>query len=154
MLSYINELHLGNSVYKVRPIFCDKDEIVAKTEEFVQYDMVTYLIPYNGRNYDIFRTLKDRTEKQYFLNKMLSNQILSFCKGYGLNVDKYEHTIYVQSRFKQSISMYKKIPFTSYIGEFRTNMILTDFFGVGEKVSAGFGVVKRRLNNDHYLTVI
>lgn len=152
MLSDISELHLENSIYKVRPTFCDKEEIIIPTKEFIQYDLVSYWLPYNSENYEIFKTLKDRTEKKFFVNNMLRNNIISMCKGYGLDVDKRKHTIYVHSRLKESMSFYK-VPRTSYIGEFRTNMILPDFFGLGEKVSAGFGVIKRRLDNDHYLTI-
>lgn len=152
MLSSFNELHLGNSIYKARPIFCDKDVIVRPTKEFVQYDLLSYWLPYDSDNYKIFKTLKDRKEKQYFINNIMVGNIVSLCKGYGLNVEKGRHTIYVHSRFKESMSYYK-VPRTSYIGEFRTNMILPDFFAIGEKVSSGFGVIKRRLDNDHYLTI-
>lgn len=151
MLSDIDELRLGDSIYNVIPTFCDKEEIIMPTKEFLQYDLASYWLPFKSENYEIFKTLKDRTEKKWFINDMLRNNIISMCKGYGLNVDKRKHTIYVNSRFKQSMSFYK-IPRTSYIGEFRTNMILPDFFGLGEKVSAGFGVIKRRLDNNHYLT--
>lgn len=151
MLSDMNELHLGNSIYNVIPIFCDKEERIAKTDELIQYDLASYWLPYNSENYEIFKTLKDWKEKKWFINSMLRNNILSMCKGYGLDVDKRKHAIYVHSRFKESMSFYK-VSRISYIGEFRTNMIMPDFFGLGEKVSAGFGVIKRRLDNDHYLT--
>ncbi len=153
MLSAFNELRLGNSIYRVKPVFCDKEEIISPTKEFVQYDMISYWLPYNSDNYEISKTLKDRTEKKYFINKILRDNIISLCKGLGLNVEKGRHTIYVHSRFKKSISFYK-MRRTSYIGEFRTNMILPDFFGLGEKVSSGFGIVKRRLENDHYLITL
>lgn len=149
MLSYINELRLENSIYKARPTFCDKEETIAETDELIQYDLTSYYLPYNSKNYEIFKTLKDRTEKQYFINNILRNNIISLCKGLGLDI---EHTVYVHSRFKESMSWYKVLR-TSYIGEFRTNMVLPDFFGVGEKVSAGFGAMKRRLDSDHYLTI-
>lgn len=152
MLSHINELHLENSIYKARPIFCDKEEIIAETDELVQYDLTSDYLPYNSRNYEIFKTLKDRKERQYFINKMLRNNIISLCKGLGMDIDKREHTVYVHSRFKESMSWYKVLR-TSYKGEFRTNMVLPDFFGVGEKVSAGFGAVKRRIDNNHYLII-
>jgi hypothetical protein len=151
MLSYINELRLENSVYKTRPTFCDKEEIIAETDELVQYDLASYYLPYNKKNYEIFKTLKDRKEKQYFINNILRNNIVSLCKVLGLNIEKERHTVYVHSRFKESMSWYKVLR-TSYKGEFRTNMVLPDLFGVGEKVSAGFGAVKRRLDKDHYLT--
>ena len=152
MLSYINELHLENSIYKVRPTFCDKEETIAETDELVQYDFTSAYLPYGKKNYEIFRSLKGRQEKKYFINNLLVNHILTLCKWYGLDVDKRRHTIYAHSRFKESISWFKTIR-TSYKGEFRTNMVLPDFFGVGEKVSAGFGAVKRRLDSDHYLII-
>ena len=153
MLSYVNELRLENSIYKARPIFCDKEEIIAETDELVQYDLTSDYLPYNSKNYEIFKTLKDRKERQYFINKLLVNHIISLCNGLGLDIDKKKHTVYVHSRFKENMSWYK-IARTSYIGEFRTNMIIPDFFGVGEKAAAGFGVVKKRLDDDHYLTIV
>lgn len=151
MLSEFNELHLGNSIYYVIPIFCDKEETIMYTKEFFQYELASYWLPFNKKNYELYKTLKDRKEKKWFINATLRNNIISLCKGLGLDVDKYKHTIYVHSRLKEHISYYK-VPRTSFIGEFRTNMILPDLFGLGEKVSAGFGVIKRRLDNDHYLT--
>lgn len=152
MLSYVNELRLGHNIYKARPIFCDKEEIIAKTDKLIQYDLMSYWLPFDDENYEIFKTLKDSREKKYFINNIFVGNIMSLCKGCGLDVNKREHTVYVHSRLKESRSWYK-VERTSYIGEFRVNMIIPDFFGVGEKVSAGFGAVKRRLDNDHYLTV-
>lgn len=152
MISEIDELHLGNSIYNVIPIFCDKEEIIMPTEELIQYDMVGNWIPFNDKNYEISKTLKDWKEKKIFVNNILRDNIISLCKGYGLYVDKHKHTIYVHSRLKETRSMYKVLR-PSFIGEFRTNMIIPDFFGIGEKVSAGFGVIKRRWGNNRSLTI-
>jgi hypothetical protein len=151
MLSDISELHLGNSIYKVRPTFCDKEERIAKTDELIQYDLVVHWIPFNDENYEISKTLKDQKEKKLFINDILRGNIISLCKGFGFNVEKKRYPIYVHTRLKETRSMYKVLR-PSFIGEFRTNIIIPDFFGIGEKVSAGFGVIKRRLDNNHYLT--
>ena len=153
MLSNFKELHLGNSIYTVRPIFCDKEEIIAKTDKFIQYDLIHYWLPFDDENYEKSKTLIDQRDKKLFINNILRGNIMSLCKGLGLNVDKRDHTVYVHSKLKKSISWYK-VARTSYMGEFMTNMILPDMFGLGEKVSAGFGVIKRRLECDHFLTKI
>ena len=150
MLSDFNELHLGKSIYKARPIFCDKEEIITKTDEFVQYDFKSPWVALNDDNYDIYKKLyksREHTKIKLFLNNILRGNMMSLCKTIGLYV---KEEVCVQTRLKKVNFVYK-VGRPTFLGEFRVNIAIPDFFGIGGKVSTGFGVIKRRLNNNHYL---
>lgn len=151
MVSKIDELHLGNSIYKViQNLFCDKEERIAKTDKFIQYDLMTPWVALNDKNYEIYKKLyksHQHLKIKLFLNRLLVANMMTLCRGVGLYV---KGDVYAQSRLKTIRSVYK-VGRPTFIGEFRTNVEIPDMFGIGGKVSAGFGVIKRRLNNDHYL---
>jgi len=150
LLSDIKELHLGNSIYSVRPIFCDKEEILMKTDELIQYDFKSPWAAFNDDNYEIYKRLykaQDFTNIKLFLNNILRGNMISLCKAFGLYI---KGEVYVQTRLKK-VNLVYKVKRPAFIGEFRANIAIPDFFGIGGKVSTGFGVVKRRLDGDHYL---
>lgn len=154
MLSDIDELHIGNNIYKVvQNLFCDKKERVAKTDKFIQYDLMTPWVALNDSNYKIYKKLYKSHENlkiKLFLNRLLVANMMTLCRGVGLDV---KGDVYAQSRLKTIRSVYK-VGRPTFIGEFRTNVEIPDMFGIGGKVSAGFGVIRRRLNTDHYLANI
>lgn len=141
MVSEIDELSLGENVYKIKQkTFYDKDEIIMPTRKLLQYEFITPWLALNKENYQKFRILKDQKEKKLLLNNILRGNIISMCKGLGLDIEK---DIYVHSRMRETRSMYKILR-TSFTGEFRTNFMIPNFFGLGGKVSVGFGVIKNK----------
>lgn len=144
MIDKIKELHLENSIYKINDkTFYSKQERIAKTKELIQYDLMAPWIALNDINFEIYNKLRkshDQLEIKLLLNSILVGNVISLCKGIGLDI---KGDIYAQSRVMPIVSIYK-VRRIAFIGEFRTNVEIPDFFGIGGKVSVGFGVIKRR----------
>lgn len=141
LIDDIDKLYLGENIYHIREkLFHNKDETIGFTREFLQYDFMTPWLALNKENYQKFRQLSDWKDKKLFINNILKANIISMCKGFNFDIEK---EIYVHSKLKEGRSMYKVLR-TSFIGEFRTNFKIPDFFGIGGKTSVGFGTIKSR----------
>ena len=140
MISEMKELSIGNSVYNIKQkTFHDKDEVIMPTRKFFQYKFLTPWLPLDEKNYPKFKSLRDWKDRKMMLNKILVGNIITMCKGLSFDV---EPNIYAHTKIKEMRSIHQDIIFTSFIGEFRTNFKIPDFFGIGNGVSHGFGTVK------------
>lgn len=97
-------------------------------------------IALNQENYTKYALIKDELEKVSFLENILKANILSFAKGVKWDIDKN-----INLRIDQIVSA-KQVPYkgtrlTGFDVEFRTNVFLPDFVGLGKGVSLGFGTV-------------
>jgi hypothetical protein len=100
----------------------------------------------NDENYKIFSQIETEEEKNAFLEKILISNILSFAKGINWHLDedkrikveieKIKHQKYI--RFKQS----KRLCFDV---DFRTNVFLPNYIGLGKAPSHGFGIISKRI---------
>lgn len=61
------------------------------------------------------------------------------CKGLDYVVTR---KLYVHSLLYDERVEYKAIPLIGFVGEFKVNFMIPDFFGLGKGVSQGFGVIK------------
>lgn len=138
----IDRLQLGNNIYNVeQKIFCDNNEKFMPVREPLQYKFLTPWLALNKDNYQKFKTLKDWKEKKIILNNILVANIISMCKGLSYDI---EPNIYVNSKIKKIEVEFKGIIVNGFIGEFRTNFMIPNLFGLGKGVSHGFGVIKNK----------
>ncbi len=125
----INSKNLENKIYELNDF-----------SKLHKYRFKTLWIALNQKNYTIYRNFQTKEEKEYFLNKQLRNNILSFYKGIGFRVSKQ---IMVKGEFKEKLTLFKNKKMLAFEGDFVTNAILPDYAGVGKSTSRGFGTVKK-----------
>lgn len=94
----------------------------------------------NQENYKKYSQLKDELVQIEFLENILKANIISFAKGVKWDIDKQ-----ISLRIDQIVSA-KQVPYkgtrlTGFDIEFRTNVFLPDFIGLGKGVSLGYGTV-------------
>ena len=104
------------------------------------YMFVTHWLALNPGNYERYNAMRDWKAKKELLNGILAGNLLSMCKGLDYVVTK---KLYVHSRLDDETVEFKGVPVIGFIGEFRVNFQIPEFFGVGKGVSQGFGTVKR-----------
>ena len=97
-------------------------------------------IALNQENYQKYALIKDDLGKIEFLENILKANIISFAKGVKWDIDKQ-----ISLRIDRIVSS-KQVPYkgTRLMGfdiDFRTNVFLPDFVGLGKGVSLGFGTV-------------
>lgn len=94
----------------------------------------------NPENYKRYRATEGVAERAQFLEKILVGNILSFAKGIGYNVDK-EIKCNITKISEPYLLSNKKIKLTAFDIEFRSNISLPDYIGLGKNASIGFGVI-------------
>lgn len=100
-------------------------------------------LPLNEKNYRIFQRTENLSERITMLERILVGNILSFAKGVGSFFESP-----VVCRLSQMNSskwtMYKDVDLMTFTVEFRCNVRLPDYVGLGKSVSMGHGVVKMK----------
>jgi len=118
------------------------------TKKMITYTFLKPWIGLNGKNYELYLQLKQReADISNFLNKILIGNILSMCKSVGYTAN---NTVLVKSRLVeiQSAEVKENVQLTAFEGEFEANFLIPDFWGIGSKVSLGYGTVKRKNGGD------
>lgn len=103
-------------------------------------------LPLNSDNYEQYKKLDGLVEQTTFLEKILIGNILSFLKGVGIFIGE-ELKCKIISLSEPRLINNKGVRFMSFDLEFKSNISLPDFIGIGKNVSIGSGIVKRIYNN-------
>lgn len=104
-----------------------------------------FITPWIGLNKDNYRSYMDlekkRRDTSALLDKILTGNILSMCKSVGYTV---KNAVYVKSKLEEDIAVKVKedTKLIAFKGEFETNFLIPDLWGIGGKVSLGYGTVK------------
>lgn len=106
-------------------------------------------LPLNQDNYDEFQKFEGIAEKCSFLERILIGNILSMGKGLGVHFDK-EITCKITHLSEPRLIKLKGIKMMAFDVEFKSNISLPDYFGLGKGASLGFGMVagKRQRNQE------
>lgn len=118
-----------------------KRTIVQVWDSEFRYTMRKWL-PLSSENYQEYRKLEGIVEQTVFLQKILIGNILSMCKGLSIAIEK-EISCKITNIDNNRIYTYKGVKMMGFDVEFKTNVSLPDFIGLGKGVSLGFGMIKR-----------
>ncbi len=110
------------------------------TNSLIEYEFIHPWIALNQENYKKYQSLETVKEKKDMLSKMLVGNLLSMSKGLGYTVPA---RIEAETTLNSIKTTLKRVEVIGFIGSFRTNFEIPDFFGIGKSVSRGFGTVKR-----------
>ncbi|MEG0307889.1 MAG: CRISPR-associated endonuclease Cas6 [Clostridium sp.] len=108
-------------------------------DDYVQYKFLTPWISLSQKNIDSYRT-SNKMEQEEILKKILIGNIISMSKGIGYTVDE---RINCWIDLKEKEVMLKGVKHTAFIGSFKVNFNIPNYFGIGKSVSRGFGTVER-----------
>lgn len=110
-------------------------------------DMFCYRIrkwlPLNQENYEKYISLESLAERYALLERMLVGNILSFAKGMGIRFEG-EVECKITDIEEPVARFYKGVKMMSFDAEFKTNVSLPDYIGLGKGVSLGMGMVVRK----------
>ena len=111
-------------------------------ENMINYTFITPWIGLNERNYQLYIKLKEKKEDtRHMLNNILIGNILSMSKSVGYTVNS---PLKVKSELEENtaIKIKEDVKLVAFKGEFETNFVIPEFWGIGGKVSLGYGSVK------------
>ncbi len=100
-------------------------------------------MPLNQSNYEKYMQFEGVAEKTTFLENILVGNILSFAKGLGIYFEQ-QVTCKITWLSEPAISRYKGVKVSLFDVEFKTNVSIPDFAGLGKGVSIGYGTVTRK----------
>ncbi len=136
------DLQIGNrsatfKVCKVEP----NRVLIQPWEQIFKYTCRKWL-PLNKENYEQYKNLEGVAERALFLQKILIGNILSMCTGLGIHIEKNIECS-VTNISETNVYKYKGVLMTGFDIEFKTNMLMPDYIGLGKGVSLGFGMIKQ-----------
>ena len=93
-------------------------------------------------NYKEWKNLEGLVAKIQFLEKRLSNHIISFASGIDCRLEKPFKVEIIQIKEPEWIS-FKNIKVLAFTLDFKTNISMPDYIGLGKGSSRGLGVLRR-----------
>ncbi|MBO4738135.1 MAG: hypothetical protein J5606_01090 [Bacteroidales bacterium] len=118
--------------------------------------MFTYHIrkwlPLNQENYEKYMALESMADKFAMLERLLTGNILSFAKGVGIHFEKQVECKITEIDEPRLIT-FKGVKMMAFDAEFKCNVSLPDYVGLGKGVSLGYGTVKCLDNNDNNINI-
>lgn len=138
----IKHLSIAGTDYPVlHKNIATKNEILAVVpDELYDYHFKTLWMALNQKAYPEYMALKDEKDKKKFLDKVLVNNLLSFCKGVGYRV---EHQIMAKAKLIEKTTNFKDNQMLGFSGSFVCNVDMPAFVGVGKSVARGFGTIQK-----------
>lgn len=100
-------------------------------------------LPLSSENYRTYQSLEGIVEQCSFLQNVLIGNILSFCKGMGITIEK-EIKCTITQILDSHTYTFKGVKMMGFDVEFKSNVSLPDYIGLGKGVSLGFGTSVRK----------
>lgn len=100
----------------------------------------------NSENFRQWQQLDGIVERIAFLENILAAHILSFARGVGWELDK-RFEVKITHLLKEEWVSFKDIKMLAFTIEFKTNISMPDFIGLGQGSGEGFGTVRRQTVN-------
>lgn len=137
----IEELVLGRKTYKLKgkPIKVEKKQNFGISENYIKYQFIVPWVALNQRNYELYKNAS-QSHKEKILEKVIVGNLLSVSKSLDYVVTE---EIITKTKISPLPVYLKGIPVIGFEGEFQTNFLIPDYFGLGKSVSRGFGTVKK-----------
>jgi len=113
------------------------------SENMIRYFFSTPWIGLNEENYQKYVRLKSKpADIKALINRILAGNLLSMSKSLGYVVGD---RIQVSSTLEESsiVELKDGVGLTAFKGEFETNFLIPDFWGIGKFSSRGYGTVRR-----------
>lgn len=118
-----------------------KEVPVSMQNECLSYRLHQWL-PLNSNNYSMYQDAESFVEKIEILEHVLIGNILSFLKGADVHIEE-QLKLHITDIISQYALVYKKVKLLSFDIEFKTNITLPQYIGIGKNVSVGCGVLTK-----------
>lgn len=122
------------------------DEIVLTTKTACRYRLRNWL-PLNSKNYGQYQASEGIVERIMLLENILIGNILSFLSGVDIRLEKQEQVkLHITDITSQHGLTYKNVKLMAFDIEFKTNISLPQYIGLGKSASVGCGILTRITN--------
>ena len=120
------------------------NKIVLAEELDFRYRLRSWL-PLNSKNYGQYQNAESLIEQIAILERVLKGNILSFLKGFDFYLEELIK-LHITDVADHYFLTYKRIKMMAFDVEFKTNISLPQYIGLGKNASVGCGVLTRITN--------
>jgi hypothetical protein len=99
-------------------------------------------LPLNSENYHKYIAIDGLAEKTEFLENILKGNILSFLKGVDIHIDDDLQCTITQLSEPRTVKN-KNVKLMCFDAQFKSNVSLPDFIGLGKNASIGYGMTNK-----------
>ena len=142
----IKELDFGNITFLINDFEINKEtQQFIPSSSIIKYSFITPWAALNHMTGSKYRILSNNKKISY-LNKLLGYNLIFLAKEMGISVDKGIYTkVLIPNLYPKSIDDNK---WKSFKGEFKTNIVLPSYIGIGNGVTRGYGTIEGMLAAD------
>ncbi len=138
--NHIRQLRIGR-----RTIDLDVDQIQLHEYTMQAWDKsfayrIDNWMPFDAEKYLHYKTLEDEFDQLHFLETILRGNLLTMAKGLHWQLDR-EVKVRINQILRNQLLPYKDLMMQTFNLEFRCNIWLPAYIGIGRKPSMGFGCV-------------
>lgn len=118
------------------------DNEIRLTENADYHYRLQSWLPLNSSNYAQYQNSESLVERIQILERVLIGNILSFLKGIDIHLEE-QLIVHVKDITGQRAVTYKKVRLMAFDIEFKTNIQLPQYIGIGKNASIGCGVLTK-----------
>lgn len=134
------DIYIGKDLLTMKIAKLDLNQFEMKISERMTSYSIRNWVALNQQAYNQYQKLDGLVEKVAFLEKKLIGNILSFAKGIGWHIEENIQLKIIDLPQSQLIS-YKKQKLQTFNLDFKTNVFIPQYIGLGAKTSVGMGTV-------------
>ena len=105
-----------------------------------QHYRIRNWLPLNSNNYLKYQNAESFVEKIQIMERVLTGNLLSFLKGVGIHLEE-QLELNITNITDQRPATYKKVKLMAFDIEFKTNLSLPQYIGIGKNASVGYGIL-------------
>ena len=124
------------------------NELILTEDSSFHYRLNNWL-PLNSDNYKQYQESDSLVERIQILERVLIGNILSLLKGVDIHLEE-QLKVHVTDITGQRPYVYKKVRLMTFDIEFKTNIQLPQYIGIGKNASIGCGVLTKITNYKLY----
>lgn len=137
-----HRINLAGNIYEImEKVINVKEEEIGIQNISLDYSFLTPWLALNEENYERYKKLQTRQERKELLKKILVGNIISMSKSLGYTVPEIIKADIIN--FRRIRTSLKGTPMLGFLGTFKVNFEIPDYWGIGKSVSRGFGTVKK-----------
>lgn len=126
---------------------CRVEKIATKEVPFsMQNECISYRLhrwlPLNSKNYSLYQNTESLVERIKILERVLIGNILSFLSGVNIHLEE-QLKLHITNITNQRQATYKGVKLMAFDIEFKTNLNLPQYIGIGKNASVGYGTMTK-----------
>lgn len=137
---------IGNRTIELTTQNIEANNTLVQLWQEAQYYNLRGWVPFNSENWQLYNQTESVAEQYAMLERILQANILSMLKGMNIHIDEHLSCA-ITHVVEQRVVKYKGVKVSSFDIQFKANISIPKFVGIGKGVSLGHGIVTPQRHN-------